>query len=53
LTRREGHWYLTRTLADTDALLRQMDKAALEQPAPQANVAAGQAVVTGTPSSEP
>ncbi|MCS4231901.1 hypothetical protein M2410_002656 [Stenotrophomonas chelatiphaga] len=22
LTRREGHWYLTRTLADTDALLR-------------------------------
>lgn len=23
LTRREGHWYLTRTLADTDAVLRQ------------------------------
>lgn len=25
LTRREGHWYLTRTLADTDALLRRVD----------------------------
>jgi len=27
LTRREGHWYLTRTLADTDALLRHADAA--------------------------
>lgn len=34
LTRREGHWYLTRTLADTDALLRQLDaaRAAAELP---------------------
>lgn len=27
LSRREGHWYLTRTLADTDALLRKADAA--------------------------
>ena len=27
LTRREGHWYLTRTLADTDALLRRLEAA--------------------------
>ena len=27
LSRRDGHWYLTRTLADTDALLRKADAA--------------------------
>lgn len=33
LTRREGHWYLTRTLADTDALLRNADAAQAESDA--------------------
>ena len=37
LSRREGHWYRTRTLADTDALLRQADAArAAAAPAPAA-----------------
>ncbi len=35
LSRREGHWYLTRTLADTDALLRKADAArAAASPSP-------------------
>jgi hypothetical protein len=34
LSRREGHWYLTRTLADTDALLRKADAARAAAPAP-------------------
>lgn len=35
LTRRDGHWYLTRTLADTDALLRKAEaaRAAAGEPA--------------------
>lgn len=41
LTRREGRWYLTRTLADTDALLRRFDSdrgaAAIESPAAAEN----------------
>ncbi|MBA8682986.1 hypothetical protein [Stenotrophomonas tumulicola] len=32
LTRREGHWYLTRTLADTDALLRHAEAAQAGSP---------------------
>lgn len=37
LTRREGHWYLTRTLADTDALLRKAAAAEAESAAPIAS----------------
>lgn len=33
LTRRDGQWYLTRTLADTDALLRRFDAARAAAPA--------------------
>lgn len=48
LSRREGHWYLTRTLADTDALLRKADAArAAAAPAPaQAPAAGGEAATT-------
>lgn len=52
LTRRDGHWYLTRTLADTDALLRRHDAAAAT-PDLSGNVAPGQPAVTGPPSSAP
>lgn len=52
LSRREGHWYLTRTLADTDALLRQADAAraaAAPEPVP-APATDGEAA---TPSAKP
>ncbi|MDT3502104.1 hypothetical protein [Stenotrophomonas maltophilia] len=43
LSRREGHWYLTRTLADTDAILRQADAArAAAAPAPAEPTDAGE-----------
>ncbi|HIE5648457.1 TPA: hypothetical protein ACXNQV_000252 [Stenotrophomonas maltophilia] len=43
LSRREGHWYLTRTLADTDAILRQADAArAAAAPAPAEPADAGE-----------
>lgn len=43
LSRREGHWYLTRTLADTDAILRQADAArAAAGPAPAEPTDAGE-----------
>jgi len=52
LSRREGHLYLTRTLADTDALLRQADAAraaAAPEPVP-APATDGEAA---TPSAKP
>lgn len=51
LSRREGHWYLTRTLADTDALLRKADAArAAAMPEPQAPASDGEAA---TPPAKP
>ena len=52
LSRREGHWYLTRTLADTDALLRQADaaRAAAAPAPPPAPAVEGEAA---TPSAKP
>ncbi len=45
LSRREGHWYLTRTLADTDALLRKADaaRAAASQSPAEAPAEGGEA----------
>lgn len=50
LSRREGHWYLTRTLADTDALLRKADAArAAAAPAPAEAPAGGGEAATAPP----
>lgn len=50
LSRREGHWYLTRTLADTDAILRQADAArAAAAPAPAEPADAGEEAATPPP----
>lgn len=52
LSRREGHWYLTRTLADTDALLRQADAARAAATPPPEPPAAGDGEAA-TPSAKP
>jgi len=50
LSRREGHWYLTRTLADTDALLRKADAArAAASPSPAEAPAEGGEAATPPP----
>ncbi|MGE6332625.1 hypothetical protein [Stenotrophomonas sp. NPDC077659] len=50
LSRREGHWYLTRTLADTDALLRKADAArAAAAPAPAEAAGSGGEAATTPP----
>ncbi len=50
LSRREGHWYLTRTLADTDALLRKADAArAAASPSPAEAPAGGGEAATPPP----
>jgi len=45
MTRREGHWYVTRTLEDTDALLQAADAAQAEHDARQAAEAEAAAAV--------
>jgi len=45
MTRRDGHWYVTRTLEDTDALLQAADAAQAEHDARQAAEAEAAAAV--------